>query len=160
MSSVRSSMHYHKWHPLLVFWMLLTWLQLPKHFIHGVNVLQYLAIKQLHIEAASVEQGLSQKWQSQCTTEYKEVISELQSTQAAFTKWLEAFKRKESCQSKQPEGIQVVTQLQRLNHTAEVLAHILAKVVSPLLLFACFSCANCCIEPSWGAAIQGRPYRR
>ena len=95
-----------------------------------------------------MEQGLSQRQQSQHTTEYEEVTSELQSTQAAFTKWLEAFKRKESRQSKQPEGIQVVTQLRRLNHAAEVLARILAKVISPPLPFACFSCANCCIELS------------
>ena len=136
------------------------WLQLPKCFIHGVNVLQHLAIKQLRAEAASVEQGLSRRWQSQRTTEYEEATSDLQSTQAAFTKWLEAFKRKESCQSKQPEGIQVVTQLRRLNYAAKVLAHILAKVISPPLPFACFFHANCCIESSWGATIWGRPYQR
>src|SRR5438034_6160461 len=105
-------------------------------------------MKQLRAEAASVEQGLSRRRQSQCTTEYEEATSELQSTQAAFTKWLEAFKRKESRQLKQLEEIQVVTQLRRLNRAAEVLARILAKVVSPLLPFACFSRANCCIEPS------------
>ena len=158
MSSVRSSMHCCKWHPLLVFWMLLIWLLLPKCFIHGVNILQHLVIKQLRVKAALVEQGLSWRWQSQCTTEYEEMTSELQSTQAAFTKWLEAFKRKESCQSKQLEGIQVVTQLRRLNRAAEVLACILAKVVSPSLPFACFSYANYYIEPSWGVAIWGCPY--
>ena len=113
-----------------------------------MNVLQRLAIKQLRVEAASVEQGLSRRRQSQHTTEYEEATSDLQSTQAAFIKWLEAFKRKELRQLKQPEGIQVVTQLRRLNRAAEVLARILAKVVSPLLSFACFFCANCCIEPS------------
>ena len=63
------------------------------------------------MQTAAATQELSWRYQTQLSTAYDEVTTELLSTQAAFTKHLEAFMRKESCQSKQPEGVQIITQL-------------------------------------------------
>ena len=70
-----------------------------------MNILQRLAIQQAQVQTAAAAQGLSRRCQTQLSTAYDKVTAELLSTQAVFTKCLEAFIRKELRQSKQLEGV-------------------------------------------------------